>query len=233
MTSSKIAENLTRLNEAIHNAATKANRDINNIRLVAVSKKFPIEAIREALAAGHNLFGENYVQELQEKAPPLKNQCAFHFIGHLQSNKVKPVAENCRMIETVDRLKLAQRLENHLQSLHRKIDGLIQVNIGREPQKSGVHPENLEKLFKQMTEFEHLRVCGLMTIPPYNESAEASRPYFRELRQLAEKMQARGHFSKNEAPELSMGMSGDFHIAIEEGATIIRVGTAIFGARDF
>lgn len=226
-----IAENLKKIEQQIATAASNAGRLPEDIKLVAVSKRFPLSAIVEAFQAGQLLFGENYVQELQEKRPNAPGQAKFHFIGHLQSNKAKIAAEHCDMVETVDRFKLGKLLNNHSERLDRTLKVLVQVNIGEDTNKSGVAPENAEHLLNKLAELSNIHVCGLMTMPPIEANPEDSRVHFRKLRLLSEKLQAAGLFTDQKTPELSMGMSADFPIAIEEGATIIRVGTSIFGQR--
>ncbi|MGB3213079.1 MAG: YggS family pyridoxal phosphate-dependent enzyme [Desulforhopalus sp.] len=227
-----ISENIRKIKEEIACSATKVSRSPDDIKLVAVSKRFPIEKVTEAFAAGQTVFGENYIQEVQSKRDLAPSSAIFHFIGHLQTNKAKIAAATCNMIETVDRLKLGKTLNNHLQILEKTMDVLIQVNIGNDANKAGVKSSEAEELLVRLNDLPQLRVCGLMTMPPLVESPELSRPYFRNLRLLAEKLMTKGLFSSIEKPELSMGMSSDFHIAIEEGATIVRVGTAIFGSRE-
>ncbi len=226
-----IAENLRKINDKIAEAAIKANRPPNTIKLVAVSKHFPAALINEAYAAGQTIFGENYIQEVQLKREHVPSPVIFHFIGHLQSNKAKIAAATCDMIETVDGIKLGKALNNHLQILDRTMDVLVQVNIGNEAQKSGVKGSATAELLHNLNALPRLRVCGLMTMPPLVEDPELSRPHFAGLRLLSEKLMQEGLFPSIEQPELSMGMSSDFPIAIEEGATIVRVGTAIFGQR--
>ena len=226
-----IAENIQRTKTQIAATAIKVNRSPDDIKLVAVSKRFPVEKIAEAHAAGQTLFGENYIQEMQIKRQQAPPSAIFHFIGHLQSNKAKIAAATCDMIETVDGLKLGKALSNHLQTLDKNMDVLIQVNIGNDEKKAGVKSSDTEELLINLNDLPRIRVCGLMTMPPFEEDPEMSRPYFQNLRLLAEKLKKKGLFSAIEKPELSMGMSGDFHIAIEEGAAIVRVGTAIFGER--
>lgn len=226
-----ISENIQRTKKKIADLALKAGRSADDIRLVAVSKRFPAAAISEAYAAGQVIFGENYIQEVQAKRDQTPPAVIFHFIGHLQSNKAKIAAAACDMIETVDSLKLGKALNNHLQTLNKTMDVLIQVNIGDDTHKAGVKSSETEELLIQLNNLSNIRVCGLMTMPPLVEDPELSRPYFQNLRLLAEKLMQKGLFPGIEKPELSMGMSSDFHIAIEEGATIVRVGTAIFGQR--
>jgi pyridoxal phosphate enzyme (YggS family) len=226
-----IPKNLAKIEKQIRLAALNSGRSPEDIKLVAVSKRFPPSVILDAYKAGHRLFGENYIQEIQQKRKELPKDIRFHFIGHLQTNKAKIAAESCSMIETVDRIKLATSLNNHLKKLDRKLDILVQVNIGEDKNKSGVSPAKTAELLENLKPLSMLRVRGLMTIPPFEPSPEKSRPHFRNLRILAENLSSMGHFAEETKLELSMGMSGDYKIAIEEGATIIRVGTSIFGQR--
>ena len=226
-----ISDNIHHIKQQIKQAAEQVNRNASEIKLVAVSKRFPVEAIEEAYHAGHFLFGENYIQELIHKRPAVPMDASFHFIGNLQSNKARHAAELCDMVETVDREKLGKALNKHCITLNKTLDVLVQVNLGNEPQKSGVERGEAETLIQQLNQLDNLRVCGLMTIPPATDTPEESRAFFRELRTLSEDFMTKGLFPKVAQPELSMGMSSDFHVAIEEGATIIRIGTALFGQR--
>ncbi|MFH7320997.1 YggS family pyridoxal phosphate-dependent enzyme [Desulfurivibrio sp. D14AmB] len=228
-----IADNLAAVRARIAAAARRAGRDPDAVRLVAVSKRVPTERLRQAIAAGQRLFGENYLQEAQEKIAEFDpaGELGWHFIGHLQSNKAKAAAENFTMVETVDRLKLATLLDRHAAMAGRVLAVLVQVNVGGERQKSGVAPEQAAELLRAMAGLPALRVMGLMTMPPWSAEAEASRPHFRRLRFLAEELTAQGLLGRHGKVELSMGMSGDFEVAVEEGATLVRVGTAIFGPR--
>ncbi len=226
-----IAENIEHLKKSIAQITRNCGRDENSVRLVAVSKRFPPEAVIEAKNAGQLLFGENYIQEAQEKFDLIGNAVQFHFIGHLQSNKAKIAAELFAMVETVDRIKLAAALNKHLLDLDRTLDVLVQVNIGRDDNKSGVQPEDAEKLLQEIGRLPKLRVRGLMTMPPFTENPEDARPYFRNLKNLADSMAEKNLFYDNKNIELSMGMTHDYPIAIEEGATLVRIGTAIFGER--
>lgn len=228
---STIRENLSRIRERIASAARRAGRDPDSAQLVAVSKKIPVEAITEAAACGQMVFGENYLQEASGKIGRLPGGLKWHFIGHLQSNKAGKAAELFGMIETVDRLKLALALEKHLAGPGRTLPVLVQVNIGREPQKAGVLPEQAGELLAGLADFPHLEVRGLMAMPPFFDQPEKARPYFRELRQLAQKHADGRLLGRHGRVELSMGMSGDFEVAIEEGATLVRIGTALFGER--
>ena len=226
-----LENNLNILLEDIRRCAEGCGRDPSDIKLVAVSKRFPLEAIEEARRAGQLLFGENYIQEAVEKKKLLGDSVRFHFIGHLQSNKAGIAARYFDVVETVDRVKIGKALERHLQELGRSLDVLAQVNIGLDHRKSGVLPDDLERLLVDLQGLEHLRVKGLMTMPPFTPDPEEARPLFSRLRQLGEDMLAKGLFHSGAVFELSMGMSADYRVAIEEGATSIRIGTAIFGTR--
>ncbi|MEN8190719.1 MAG: YggS family pyridoxal phosphate-dependent enzyme [Thermodesulfobacteriota bacterium] len=228
---STIAENIERVRNNITDAARSSGRHPDEIRLVAVSKRFTTDKILEALGAGQTLFGENYIQEAVEKREQLPAEAAIHFIGHLQSNKCKVAATLFSMIETVDRLKLARGLQRQLEARGTTMDILIQVNIGEDPNKSGVLPDNAEELISGVLPLDRLNIRGLMTIPPICRDEDEARVYFRKLRILGETLRQRTNFCGNMAMELSMGMSGDYRAAIEEGATLVRVGTAIFGRR--
>lgn len=227
-----IEKNLETIRERVAAAARRANRDPRDIKLLAVSKKVPWERIKEAVACGQLLYGENYVQEARTKIPQLGQDLIWHFIGHLQSNKIKPAVELFQVIQTVDRVKLAVSLNNHLAALSRSMSVFIQINIGKEPRKAGVLPEKAEQLLRAVNELQYLRVAGLMAIPPFTADPGMARPYFRQMREMLADFMAKKLLGRHGQPELSMGMSHDFEAAIEEGATLVRVGTAIFGQRD-
>jgi pyridoxal phosphate enzyme (YggS family) len=230
-----LEKNLSEIRRRIAAAASRVNRSPADIKLVAVSKRIPPERILKAIDRGHSVFGENYVQEAIEKIPNIKNLASqkviFHFIGKLQTNKAKKAAELFDVIETVDTIKLGLTLEKHCAALHKPLEAYVQVNIAAEKQKSGVHPDACEKLLRGLAQCQFLRIMGLMTMPPSFPEPEAVRPFFRQLRQLSEKLTLKGLLGQFGAVELSMGMSGDFEVAIEEGATVVRIGTALFGAR--
>lgn len=225
-----IEHNLTAIQENITRTALNCGRDPNSIKLVAVSKRFPVEAILEAHAAGQILFGENYLQEAADKKEFIKDRARFHFIGHLQSNKARVAADIFDMIETIDRVKIASALNRHLQQLNKKLDILIQVNIGYDSDKSGALPEDAEVLLKEVKTLSNLQPKGLMTMPPYTEDLAKKRGFFKDLKLLADELQTKELLPEKHV-ELSMGMSSDYQVAIEEGATFIRIGTAIFGQR--
>ena len=224
---SQIAQNLEEVRRRMVAAAQRAGRDPAAIRLVAVSKTMPVELIREAVAAGQRLFGENYLQEARGKIEALGEAASWHFIGHLQSNKAKAAVNLFELIHGVDRLKLAKALDTAAASTGNLQKILIQVNLAGEASKSGASPEAAPELLQEISRLPHLRVVGLMTMPPFL-APEAVRPYFQALRELRDRLQDLGG---NPLPELSMGMSGDYEVAIEAGATLVRVGTAIFGSR--
>jgi hypothetical protein len=224
---SQIAQNLAEVRRRIAAAAQRSGRDPAAVRLVAVSKTMPLELIRQAVAAGQRLFGENYLQEVQPKIEALGQAASWHFIGHLQSKKAKAVVALCELIHGVDRLKLAQALDAAAAQMGKVQDILMQVNLAEEATKSGVAPGAAPELLREIGRLPHLRLMGLMTMPPFL-APEAVRPYLRALRELRDRLT---DLSGQPLPELSMGMSGDFEVAIEEGATLVRVGTAIFGSR--
>lgn len=228
-----IVENIANIKKDITTAALRANRNPEDIRLVAVSKRFPVEKLQVAINGGQTLFGENYIQEVQEKKEALGETAQIHFIGNLQSNKARLAAQNCSMVETVDRYKIAKALNKHMVEFDRNLDILIQVNIGDDDNKSGTSKEDVIELIEQVKTLSHLNIRGLMTIPPFNDNPEETRIHFSNLRHLRDELQEKAILTKEESKELSMGMSGDFLIAIEEGATIVRVGTAIFGSRPY
>ncbi|BDV44060.1 YggS family pyridoxal phosphate enzyme [Geotalea uraniireducens] len=225
-----IADNLQALERRIAAAARRAGREPSAVRLVAVSKTQPAAVVAEAARAGQRLFGENYVQEFTAKAGAVGEPVEWHFIGHLQSNKVKYLAGLVTMIHSVDRLSLAEEIDRQWGRLGTACDILIQVNVAGEATKSGTSAAALLELVRAVAALPHLRVRGLMTMPPFFDDPEGARPYFRELQRLAEVVAAAAIPGVTMA-ELSMGMSGDFEAAIEEGATLVRIGTAVFGAR--
>jgi hypothetical protein len=214
--------------ERVARACDAAQRDPATVTLIAVSKTKPAELLSAAYDAGCRDFGENYAQELSQKAPALPPDIRWHFIGHLQTNKAKLVSKDAGILHTLDSLRLAEALAKH-RSAERPLPVLIEVNIGREAQKSGLLPEELAPLLRALSPLaKQLPVQGLMTIPPEARAPEESRPHFAALRRLRDEAQDSLGLA---LPVLSMGMSADVDIAIQEGATLVRVGTAIFGAR--
>lgn len=226
-----ICANLAAVRKNIAAAAERCGRDPGEIELLAVSKHMDVDAVREAWQCGQHLFGENFVQEAGDKIARLDPGITWHFIGHLQSNKAAAAARLFHMIETVDRLKVAAALDRHALRLGRVLDILVQVNTGLEKQKSGVAPEHAGQFLKELATLTCLRVRGLMTMPPYSPDPEHSRPFFKLLKELAEDLRAQKLFADNVHVILSMGMSNDFAVAVEEGSTLVRIGTAIFGER--
>lgn len=208
----------------IRQAAERSGRKRSDITLVAVSKKFSADAIRQAYQAGLRHFGENYVQEFAEKKPLLEDLegARFHLIGHLQSNKARLACDLFDAVQTVDSVKLLKRLDAAARERGRALDVLFEVKLSGEETKTGVPPDELPRLLEAAKDCPSLRPAGLMTMPPWSDDAEPSRPYFQSLAELARRYSL---------PDLSMGMSHDFEVAIEEGATLIRVGTALFGSR--
>ncbi len=222
-----IKENLLRVMDKIEKAAQRAGRNPKEIKLVAVSKTVGVDRIKEAIEAGVNILGENYVQEAQKKIEEIGHRVAWHFIGHLQSNKVKVAVRLFDVVHSIDSLPLAQELNRRAEREGRRVKVMIEVNLSGETTKFGVEEGKALSLAKDMMLLNHLSLEGLMTMPPYFDSPEMSRPYFIHLRELKKRIEKEGILIK----ELSMGMSNDFEVAIEEGATYIRVGTAIFGQR--
>jgi pyridoxal phosphate enzyme (YggS family) len=229
-----IAANIASIHQRIAAGARRAGRSPNEIALMAVSKTHPPERILEAYQAGLRLFGENRVQEFASKIAALQNlpDVVWHMIGHLQTNKAGKTAELFNAVDSVDSLKLAEKLDAAARQLGKKLSVLIEINVGGEAAKSGVAPdsEEIEKLLLAAPVLQRLHFRGLMTIPPFTDDPQAARPYFRKLRELRDTIAARKLPSVS-MDTLSMGMSHDFEVAIEEGSTCVRVGTAIFGER--
>jgi len=224
----EIAKNLSLVRERIEHAASKAGRDPRRITLVAVTKTATVERIREAMAAGAMIFGENYVQEASAKIEEIgKSGIQWHFIGHLQSNKAAHAVRLFDLIHSVDSVTLARELDKRAAAAGKIVDCFIEVNLSQEGSKFGMSKEKTPELIHGLRDLKNISVKGLMTMPPYADDPEAARPYFTALRKLREEIEGSGI----SLPELSMGMSSDFEKAIEEGATIVRVGRAIFGER--
>jgi pyridoxal phosphate enzyme (YggS family) len=229
-----ISENLTQVRERVAKAAARAGRPLDSVMLMAVSKTMEPQRIRQAYMAGVRVFGENRVQEFEGKAPALADltEAQWHLIGHLQTNKAKKAVELFHGVDSVDTLRLAEKLNQAAQQAGKTLPVLIEIKVGVEESKSGLSADSpeLEELLQEAQKFENLQVSGLMTIPPYTEDSEGARPYFRTLRNLRETIAAR-NLPRIRMDVLSMGMSHDFEVAIEEGSTCVRVGTAIFGTR--
>ena len=225
-----ISSHLIQINRRINAAAQQAGRDPASVRLVAVSKTRPAADISEAFHAGQTVFGENYIQELVTKLTEVHEAVEWHVIGHLQSNKVRYIAGQVALIHSVDRLSLAREIDLQWGKLGKTCDILVQVNISGEATKSGTTEEGAIQLVRECALLPHIRVRGLMTMPPFFDDPEAARPFFSELWRLSKTIAAH-NIAGVDMVELSMGMSGDFEAAIEEGATLVRIGTAIFGNR--
>jgi pyridoxal phosphate enzyme (YggS family) len=229
MTAQDVAANVARVAERIARAAERVGRTAPDVRLVAVSKTIPVERIRLALAAGVPALGENRVQEAREKIAVLGRPVPWHLIGHLQTNKVKDALACFDLIHSLDRLALAAALSERAAREGRQVEALVQVNVAEEASKGGFRPDDLRPALEAMAGLPGLALRGLMTIPPLAVDPEASRPHYRELRKLLDA--ARGWGLGPDFRDLSMGMSGDFEVAVEEGATLVRLGTTIFGPR--
>ena len=225
---SSIAENLERVRAQIAEAARKSNRSVDDVELVAVSKTHDATKVREAIEAEQSLFGESRVQEARVKIPELPSNLRWHFVGHLQKNKIRHALPLFELIHSVDSLAVAQDINRIAEEdgLHPRI--LLEVNVAGEGSKFGFTPKKLREDLENLLALPRLSILGLMTIPPIAEEAEASRKYFVQLRELRDRLQTEFHV---DLAQLSMGMTQDFAIAVEEGATLVRVGTAIFGER--
>ena len=227
-----IKQNLAEVEEKICAACERAGRDRSEVTLIAVSKTKPVEMLEACMEQGITVFGENKVQELCEKYEVLPKDLHWHMIGHLQRNKVKYITDKVEMIHSVDSLRLAQAISDDAVKKGVNVDILIEVNVGEEDSKFGLKTEETESLVRQIAELPNISIKGLMTIAPYTEVQEENRTIFRTLKQLSVDIDSKNidNVSMN---VLSMGMTGDYEVAIEEGATMIRVGTGIFGERDY
>ena len=229
-----IQQNLQELKSRIAGAAQRSGRRPEDVRLLAVTKTVPMDRIREAISSGQRLFGENYVQEAvkkRESLGDLYHETKWHFIGHLQRNKAKLAVQLFDCIETVDNMKLARALDRHAKAAGKRLSVYVQVNVAQDPRKSGLSPEELPAFLTEAAELSGIDICGLMTMPPWEPEPESLRPWFSALRELRDEMNA-GLGHSPGLRELSMGMSQDFETAIEEGATVVRIGTALFGRRE-
>ena len=223
-----IKNNLEIINEKIKKAALKANRNPEEIKLVAVTKTATIEQIKEAINAGVKIIGENKVQEAKEKYQILTADTEWHLVGHLQTNKVKYAIEIFDCIQTVDSIKLAKEIDKRSLQFGKTTNVLVEVNVSGEETKYGIKPEEVEPFLKEISEFYRIRVRGLMTIAPIEEDKEKVRPYFRKLRELSKEIKSK-NIKNVKMDYLSMGMTDDFEVAIEEGANMVRIGRGIFG----
>ena len=223
-----LADNLNSIQQRIRAGCERAGRAPDSVTLLAVSKTHPPETIGEAADCGQLLFGENKIQEAKAKIPLCPGKCRWHFIGHLQSNKVRDGVELFEMIQGVDSLALAREISKRCEQASKRMPILLEVNVAGEASKFGYKPEQLLAELNELNALPKIEIHGLMAIPPYATDPEKARPYFRRLRELKERAEA---VLGAPLPHLSMGMSGDFEVAIEEGATMVRVGTALFGPR--
>lgn len=225
-----IATNLAEVKERMAAAAARSGRAADAAELLVVSKTWPVEKLAEVVAAGHFLFGENRVQEGEEKIPQLPGQLHWHLIGHLQRNKVRKALPLFQTIHSMDSLKLARYTSNIAGELGKKPDVYLQVDLAGEESKNGYEPDELRRDLDDLLALDHLSIIGLMCIPPVGARPEDARPWFVKLRELRDELESRGG---RPLPGLSMGMSGDYEVAIEEGSTIVRVGSAVFGSRSY
>lgn len=227
-----IRENLETVRKNIADACERTGRDASEVTLLAVSKTKPIGMIREAMSAGQRAFGENYVQELDEKYSVLGNAVDWHMIGHLQRNKVKYIIGKTSLIHSVDSIRLAEQIHKEAEKKGVSADVLLEVNVADEESKWGFTPEETEDAVKTVSEMGNVHVCGLMTSAPITDDPESNRVYFRQLRELFDRISAM-NIPGVDMRVLSMGMTGDYIVAVEEGSTMVRVGTGIFGARSY
>lgn len=236
ITKTELEENLSEVEDKIKNAAVKAGRDRKDIKLVCVSKTNPVEALQDALDLGVRVFGENKVQELVGKIDHFEEQgykdIEWHLIGHLQTNKVKYIIGRVKMIHSVESLKLAETIDSESKKKNVVTDVLVEVNIGNEDSKFGITPEETPDFIENISKLENIRVKGLMCIAPFVEDPEENRKFFSKMKKLSVDIE-RKNIHNVSMCELSMGMTGDYTVAIEEGATMVRVGTGIFGKRDY
>jgi pyridoxal phosphate enzyme (YggS family) len=226
---SSISGNLSRLQEEVQKTAQRCGRDPASIKILAVSKTFPPKVVEEASAAGQTLFGENRIQEATTKIPLVRVKgLVWHLIGHLQSNKARRAVELFDVIQTLDSEKIARKISNCCVDMGKRMKVLVQINIGEEPQKSGFPPSQVEEVVDLVDSLPNLDLLGLMSIPPFEEDPEQSRPFFSQMFAL---MKAVNNYRAEPLSELSMGMSADYRMAIQEGSTMVRLGTAVFGPR--
>ena len=227
-----ITENLEQVRKNIDEACRMAGRDPKEVTLIAVSKTKPVSMLKEAYDAGARCFGENKVQEIMDKHPQLPEDIQWHMIGHLQRNKVKYIVDKVSMIHSVDSLRLAQTIEQEAAKHNVCVPVLLEVNVAQEESKFGLKMDEVLPLIERIAEFPHIKVCGLMTIAPFVENAEENRMFFRQLKKLSVDIEAK-NINNVSMSVLSMGMTGDYQVAVQEGATMVRVGTGIFGERNY
>ena len=227
-----VAENLAQVQKNIEESCRNVNRDPGEVTLIAVSKTKPVEMLREAYDAGARVFGENKVQEIVDKYDHMPSDVKWHMIGHLQRNKVKYIVDKVAMIHSVDSFRLAETIEKEAAKKNVTVPILIEVNVAQEESKYGLKPEEVLPFIVEIADFSHIQIKGLMTIAPYVENAEENREIFRELKKLSVDIAAK-NINNVTMSVLSMGMTGDYLVAVQEGATMVRVGTGIFGARNY
>ena len=227
-----VAENLAQVQKNIEESCGNVNRDPGEVTLIAVSKTKPVEMLREAYDAGARVFGENKVQEIVDKYDHMPSDVKWHMIGHLQRNKVKYIVDKVAMIHSVDSFRLAETIEKEAAKKNVTVPILIEVNVAQEESKYGLKPEEVLPFIEEIADFSHIQIKGLMTIAPYVENAEENREIFRELKKLSVDIAAK-NINNVTMSGLSMGMTGDYMVAVQEGATMVRVGTGIFGARNY
>ena len=227
-----VVENLKKVEEKIQRACERSGRSRSEVTLIAVSKTKPIEMMQEAMETGVNIFGENKVQEIVKKEVELPKDVEWHLIGHLQRNKVRQIAGKVKRIHSVDSIRLAEQIQKEYEKIGEIADILLEVNVAREESKYGLMPEKTEAVIREIANFPNIKVHGLMTIAPFVEDPEKNRIHFQNLRKLLVDINAK-NIDNISMDELSMGMTGDYEVAIEEGATYIRVGTGIFGSRQY
>lgn len=225
-----VADNLKKVKENIAEACRKAGRDPGKVTLIAVSKTKPVELLREAYDAGARCFGENKVQEIMDKYPQLPADIQWHMIGHLQRNKVKYIVDKVKMIHSVDSLRLAETIEQEASKRGVQVPVLLEVNVAQEESKFGLKTDEVLPLAEAVSAFPHIKIQGLMTIAPYVDDPEENRGIFRQLKKLSVDIEAK-NINNVTMSVLSMGMTGDYQVAVQEGATMVRVGTGIFGER--
>ncbi len=227
-----LRENFRQVEENIRRACGRAGRDPGDVTLIAVSKTKPVELLREAYDLGTRVFGENKVQEIVEKYEALPKDIHWHMIGQLQRNKVKYIIDKVDLIHSVDSVRLAETIEKEAAKHDLTANILLEVNVAEEESKFGLKVDEVEQVVDEIAKFSHIKVCGLMTIAPFVENPEENRPYFRRLRNLSVDIGGK-NVDNVTMSILSMGMTNDYEVAVEEGATMVRVGTGLFGARDY
>lgn len=227
-----IKDNIIKVKEQIKKACDKVNRDYSEVTLIAVSKTKPVSYIEEAYSTGTRDFGENKVQELDDKYPVLPKDIKWHLIGHLQRNKVKYIVDKVNLIHSVDSVRLAEQISIEAIKKNVTVNILVQINVANEDTKFGLSEDETIAIVKEISILDNIHIKGLMTLAPFTDNPESNRVYFRELKRLSNKIDSL-NIQNVEMTELSMGMTGDYEVAVEEGATLVRVGTGIFGSRNY